>query len=108
MEFEDNRFITRTKAQTDVEVENTLRPTSFNEYVGQEKLKDSLNTEKLEYRNIKFEIQIVTLLEKTNYLTSTGSYYNGTTAKDVNTRYASDANWSNRVFEIMKSLYEKL
>ena len=43
MEFEDNRFITSTKAQTDVEVENTLRPTSFNEYVGQEKLKDSLN-----------------------------------------------------------------
>lgn len=43
MEFEDNRFITSTKAQTDVEVENTLRPTTFNEYVGQEKLKDSLN-----------------------------------------------------------------
>ena len=43
MEFEDNRFITSTKAQTDVEVENTLRPTSFSEYVGQDKLKDSLN-----------------------------------------------------------------
>lgn len=36
----------------------------FDSYRYYYKLKDSLNTEKLEYRNIKFEIQIVTLLEK--------------------------------------------
>lgn len=40
--------------------------------------------------------------------TALGSYFNGATVAGVNTRYASDTNWSNRVFEIMKSLYEKL
>lgn len=43
MDFEDNRFITSTKAQTDVEIENTLRPTTFDDYIGQEKIKSSLN-----------------------------------------------------------------
>lgn len=42
MDFEDNRFITSTKAQTDVEVENTLRPTTLEEYIGQDKIKNSL------------------------------------------------------------------
>lgn len=40
--------------------------------------------------------------------TAVGTYYNGSTISGVNTRYASDANWSNRVFTIMKNLYEKL
>lgn len=39
---------------------------------------------------------------------ATGRYYNGSTISGVNIRYASDQNWSNRVFNIMKSLYEKL
>lgn len=39
---------------------------------------------------------------------STGMYYNGPTVAGVNTRYASDANWATRVYEIMVSLYEKL
>ena len=39
---------------------------------------------------------------------STGSYYNGPTVSGVNTRYASDANWAARVYEIMVSLYKKL
>lgn len=37
-----------------------------------------------------------------------GSYYNGPTVAGVNVRYASDTNWSNRVFDIMTSLYERL
>lgn len=37
-----------------------------------------------------------------------GSYYNGPTVEGVNVRYASDPNWSNRVYTIMESLYEKL
>lgn len=40
--------------------------------------------------------------------TAVGSYYNGPTISAVNTRYATDQNWSNRVFTIMKSLYEEL
>lgn len=37
-----------------------------------------------------------------------GSYYNGSTVEGVNVRYASDDNWSNRVYSIMEDLYNKL
>ena len=37
-----------------------------------------------------------------------GTYYNGPTISGVNVRYASDPNWSTRIYEIMHSLYEKL
>lgn len=40
--------------------------------------------------------------------TAVGSYYNGPTISGVNTRYASDSNWSNRVYSIMESLYQEL
>ena len=40
--MEDDRFITSTKNLTDAEIENSLRPTSFDEYVGQTKIKDAL------------------------------------------------------------------
>ena len=40
--MEDNRFITSTKDMSDVEIENTLRPTAIKDYVGQDKLKDNL------------------------------------------------------------------
>ena len=39
---------------------------------------------------------------------ATGAYYNGPNIEAVNVRYASDQNWSNRVFEIMTYLYEKI
>ncbi len=39
----EDRFITSTKNMTDAEIENSLRPTSFSEYVGQDKVKDSLS-----------------------------------------------------------------
>ncbi|MBO5022071.1 MAG: Holliday junction branch migration DNA helicase RuvB [Clostridia bacterium] len=42
--MEDNeRFITSTKNLTDAEIENSLRPTSFDEYMGQTKVKESLS-----------------------------------------------------------------
>ena len=41
MELE-NRFITSTKQEEDYEVENKLRPTTMKEYVGQDKVKESL------------------------------------------------------------------
>ncbi len=37
-----------------------------------------------------------------------GRYYNGETVSAVNKRYASDKNWANKVYNIMKNLYEKL
>ena len=40
--------------------------------------------------------------------TAAGTYYNGPTLKGVNTRYASDQEWSTKVFNTMKSLYERL
>lgn len=42
MELEDDRLITSTKMLDETEVENTLRPTMMKEYVGQEKIKKSL------------------------------------------------------------------
>ena len=38
----EDRFITSTKIWTDAEIENSLRPMSLNEYVGQTKVKESL------------------------------------------------------------------
>ncbi len=38
----EDRFITSTKNLTDAEIENSLRPTSFDEYVGQKKVVESL------------------------------------------------------------------
>ena len=39
---------------------------------------------------------------------ATGVYYNGPTLTGVNTRYASDKNWANAVYNWMKVLYNKL
>ena len=39
---ERDRFISSTKNMSDIEVENKLRPISFDEYVGQEKIKSNL------------------------------------------------------------------
>ena len=41
-------------------------------------------------------------------LIATGTYFNGTTAKSVNTRYASDQGWADKVFNYMQYLYNKL
>lgn len=38
----EDRFITSTKNWTDAEIETSLRPTSLDQYVGQEKIKESL------------------------------------------------------------------
>lgn len=42
MDYNDNRFITSTKKLTDIDIENSLRPTTLDDYVGQEKLKQNL------------------------------------------------------------------
>ena len=40
--------------------------------------------------------------------TAVGTYYNGPTLNGVNTRYASDTEWHNKVFSYMQKLYNKL
>lgn len=37
-----------------------------------------------------------------------GTYYNGATLTGVNTKYASDKNWANKVYNHMKLLYNKI
>lgn len=37
-----------------------------------------------------------------------GKYYNGTTMKSVNKHYATDPNWANSIYGIMKELYNRL
>ena len=61
-----------------------------------------------EFGNYADAINTVAEALKTNYLSDTGSYYNGTTVADVNTRYASDKNWSSKVYKYMVYLYDKL
>ena len=39
---------------------------------------------------------------------ATGSYYYGATLTGVNTKYATDKNWANRVYQYMQYLYNKL
>lgn len=39
----EDRFVTSTKNLTDAEIENSLRPISFDEYIGQQKVKESLS-----------------------------------------------------------------
>ena len=41
-------------------------------------------------------------------ITATGIYFNGTTAKSVNIRYASDEGWADKVYSYMQYLYQKL
>ncbi len=43
-----------------------------------------------------------------NYLTPTGSFYYGTNLEAVNTKYASDSAWHEKVFSYMEYLYDKL
>jgi len=61
-----------------------------------------------EFETYADAINTVASALKTNYLTETGSYYNGTTAEAVNTRYASDEKWSEKVYTYMEYLYDKL
>ncbi len=41
-------------------------------------------------------------------IVASGAYYNGTTLKSVNIRYASDEGWADKVFSYIQYLYNKL
>ena len=44
----------------------------------------------------------------TEDVVATASYYNGPTLSGVNTRYASDEDWANKVYKYMEYLYNRL
>ena len=67
------------------------------------------NVNKAKYFNIKEEcIDYVAKYIKDNYLTSTGRYYNGVTIYAINKLYASDKNWSTKVYDTMNILLERM
>ena len=41
--FDEERILTSMKNEEETDVENSLRPVSMDEYVGQEKIKDNLS-----------------------------------------------------------------
>ena len=53
-------------------------------------------------------INVVAEALSKNYLTPTGSYYNGTTIEAINTKYATDKAWHEKVYSYMELLYDKL
>ena len=53
-------------------------------------------------------INVVAEAISKNYLTPTGSYYNGTTIESINQKYASDKSWHEKVYKYMEMLYDKL
>lgn len=71
------------------------------------------------FESYRYGIELVTRALAKYYLNDAGTiinetdiasgiYYNGPTITDVNVRYASDPEWANKVFEIMKALYNNL
>lgn len=71
------------------------------------------------FENYANSIEKVAEALSTNYLhvagtqiaegiTAKGTYFNGTTVKSVNIRYASDPNWADKVYNYMENLYNRL
>ena len=73
--------------------------TSFDNYESAiNKVAETLSTKYLRTSGTKISEDLVAI----------GTYFNGTTAKAVNTRYASDTGWADKVFSYMQYLYGKL
>ena len=53
-------------------------------------------------------INVVAEALSKNYLTQTGSFFNGYTVEAVNQKYATDKSWHEKVFSYMELLYDKL
>ena len=73
--------------------------TSFDTYENAiNKVAETLSTKYLHVAGTKISDDLI----------ATGTYFNGTTAKSVNTRYASDQGGADKVFNYMQYLYNKL
>ena len=73
--------------------------TSFDNYESAiNKVAETLSTKYLRTSGTKISEDLVAI----------GTYFNGTTAKSVNVRYASDEGWADKVFTYMQYLYGKL
>ena len=69
--------------------------------------RDPINSAQ-DFESYESAINIVAEALSKNYLTPTGSFYNGTTIESVNKKYASDKTWHEKVFSYMEYLYDKL
>ena len=69
--------------------------------------RDPINSAQ-DFENYEDCINTVAEALSKNYLSTTGSFYNGTTVQAVNTKYASDKAWFTKVYSYMEYLYEKL
>ena len=69
--------------------------------------RDPINSAQ-DFESYESAINIVAEALSKNYLTPTGSFYNGTTIESVNEKYASDKTWHEKVFSYMEYLYDKL
>lgn len=69
--------------------------------------RDPINSAQ-DFESYESAINVVAEALSKNYLTPTGSFYNGTTIESVNKKYASDKAWHEKVFSYMEYLYDKL
>lgn len=80
---------------------------------------DSAYESSYTFESYEYGIELVAKVLVKYYLNEAGTeifdnevavatYYNGPTIAGVNVRYASDVNWSTRIYDIMLSLYEEL
>ena len=69
--------------------------------------RDPINSAQ-DFESYESAIDVVAEALSKNYLTQTGSFYNGTTIESVNKKYASDKAWHEKVFSYMEYLYDKL
>lgn len=69
--------------------------------------RDPINSAQ-DFESYEDAINVVAEALSKNYLTPTGSFYNGTTIESVNKKYASDKAWHEKVFSYMELLYDKL
>ena len=69
--------------------------------------RDPINSAQ-DFESYESAINIVAEALSKNYLTPTGSFYNGTTIESVNKKYASDKTWHEKVVSYMEYLYDKL
>jgi len=60
------------------------------------------------FESFKHSIEYCSAYIKKHYLTPGGSYYNGSTLKGVNVKYATDPKWADKVATWMQRIYDFL
>ena len=69
--------------------------------------RDPINSAQ-DFESYEDAINVVAEALSKNYLTASGSFYNGVTVEAVNQKYARDKSWHEKVYKYMELLYDKL